>query len=170
MDFVYGSDKFYDLFFGIENSTLGDFFEVWMHWKKQESGVSEKTMKENRFLWNALLRDKEITLTPLKSLTVQDYITYFRSITKDRELTRKRFNDLKSILNGMLYLAVERGIIQDNCLKDINYRQFTYKAENTEIRPYTEEERLRIIDHLKDDDFYSLAIKLDFYLVLRIGE
>ncbi len=47
-----------------------------MHWKKQESGVSEKTMKENRFLWNALLRDKEITLTPLKSLTVQDYITY----------------------------------------------------------------------------------------------
>ena len=141
-----------------------------MHWKKQESGVSEKTMKENRFLWNALLRDKEITLTPLKSLTVQDYITYFRSITKDRELTRKRFNDLKSILNGMLYLAVERGIIQDNCLKDINYRQFTYKAENTEIRPYTEEERLRIIDHLKDDDFYSLAIKLDFYLVMRIGE
>lgn len=163
-------DKLYNHFFGIENTNLNDFFEVWMKWRQDESGVSEKTIKENRFLWNALLKDREITLIPLKSLTVQDYITYFRSITKDRQLTRKRFNDLKSILNGMLYLAVEQGIIQHNCLRDINYRQFTYKAENAEIHPYTEEERRQIIEHLTDHDFYSLAIKFDFYLVLRIGE
>lgn len=163
-------DKLYNHFFGIENTNLNDFFEVWIKWRQEESGVSEKTIKENRFLWNALLKDREITLIPLKSLTVQDYITYFRNITKDRQLTRKRFNDLKSILNGILYLAVEQGIIQHNCLRDINYRQFTYKAENTEIHPYTEEERRQIIEHLTDHDFYSLAIKFDFYLVLRIGE
>lgn len=75
-------------------------------------------------------------------------------------------------MNGILYLAVENGIIDRNCLRDINYKQFFYKAENTDITTYSEDERLRVIDYLSNihDDFYSLAILLDFYLVLRIGE
>lgn len=165
-------DKLYEHFYGIQTSTLESFFEVWMEWRKNESSASDKTIRENRFLWNALLKDQEITRIPMQELKVQDYIAYFRSITKDRKLTRKRFNDLKSILNNMLYLAVEKEILSCNCLRDINYKQFSYKAEDTETRPYTEEERQRIIEHLskKPDDFYSLAILLDFHLVLRIGE
>lgn len=163
-------NKLYEYFFGVQNVTLEQFFEIWMKWRDEETSVSKKTIKENRFLYNSLLMDNPITRIPLKDLTVQDYIKYFRSITKKRELTRKRFNDLKSIMNGMLYLAVEQGILDRNCLRDINYRQFTYKAEDPDIFPYTEEERLRIINHLDDDDFYSLAIKFDFYMILRIGE
>ncbi|MGL5436904.1 MAG: tyrosine-type recombinase/integrase [Lachnospiraceae bacterium] len=165
-------EKLYEHFYGIENATMEQYFEVWMEWRSSESSVSPKTIKENRFLWNALLKDTEITTIPLKTLKVQDYISFFRKITKGREITRKRFNDLKSIMNGILYLAVENGIIDRNCLRDINYKQFTYKAENTDISPYSEDERLRIIDYLSNihDDFYSLAILLDFHLVLRIGE
>lgn len=162
-------DKLYEHFFGIEKISMEDFFEIWMTWRDEASGVSKKTIRENRFLWNTFLKDQEITKVPLKSLTVQDYISFFRSITKDRTVTRKRFNDLKSILNGILYLAVERNIITSNCLKDINYRQFPYKAENTDVFPYTEDERLTIISHL-GSDLYSLAIKFDFYLILRISE
>lgn len=162
-------DKLYGHFFGIEQISMEDFFEIWMQWRDEASGVSKKTIKENRFLWNAFLKGREITKVPLRSLTVQDYISFFRDITKNRAITRKRFNDLKSILNGIQYLAVEQNILASNCLKDINYRQFTYKAENTDVFPYTEEERLSIINHL-GSDLYSLAIKFDFYLILRIGE
>ncbi len=130
---------------------------------------NRKSIKENRFMRNSLLRNENITIIPLKELTAKDLIIYFRNITKGRQITRKRFNDLKSIMNGILYLAVENNIIEQNCLRDINYKQFSYKAENTKITPFTEEERLLIINHL-GDDFYSLAIKLDFYLILRIGE
>ena len=72
----------------------------------------------------------------------------------------------------MLYLAVEKGILSHNCLRDINYKQFSFKAENSDVRPFTEEERLKIIETLSadSDDFYSLAILLDFHLILRIGE
>lgn len=84
-------------------------------------------------------------------------------------MTRKRFNDLKSIINGILCLPVENNIIERNCLRDINYKQPTYKAENTNITSYTEDERLQIINYLRDG-FCSLAINLDFYLILRIGE
>lgn len=165
-------DKLYNYFYGIQNSTLESFFEIWMKWREEETSTSNKTIRENRFLWNALLKEQSIVKIPLKELKVQDYITYFRNITKGRTLTRKRFNDLKSILNGMLYLAVEKGVITHNCLRDINYKQFTFKAENTDIHPFTEEERLKVINALstKTDDFYSLAILLDFHLVLRIGE
>lgn len=165
-------DKLYEHFYGIQSCSLEDFFEIWMKWRDEETSTSKKTIKENRFLWNSLLRNQEITKVPMKDLKVQDYIDYFRKITKNRQLTRKRFNDLKSILNGMLYLAVEKGIISHNCLSDINYKQFTFKAENNDVRPFTEEERRRIIDLLssRTDDFYSLAILLDFHLILRIGE
>lgn len=162
-------DKLYDQFFGATAATMETYFETWMEWREKETNVSRKTIRENRFMWNSLLKDQEITLIPLKDLTAKDLIIYFRNVTKGRQLTRKHFNDLKSIMNGILYLAVENDIIERNCLRDINYKQFSYKAENTRITPYTEEERLQIINHL-GDDFYSLAIKLDFYLILRIGE
>ncbi len=162
-------EKLYDHFFATISLTMEEYFETWMQWRATESSVTEKTTKENRFLWNALLKDQEITKVPLNSLSAKDYIHYFRIITKDRQLTRKRFNDLKSIMNGILYLAVENEVIDHNCLRDINFKQFAFKAEENNIKPYTEEERLQIINHL-GDDFYSLAIKLDFHLVLRIGE
>lgn len=162
-------EKLYDHFFLTATPTMEEYFETWMQWRATESSVTEKTIKENRFLWNALLKDREITKVPLNNLSVKDYIRYFRIITKDRQLTRKRFNDLKSIMNGMLYLAVENEVIDHNCLRDINFKQFAFKTEGNNIKPYTEDERLRIINHL-GNDFYDLAIKLDFHLVLRIGE
>ena len=70
-----------------------------------------------------------------------------------------------------IYYAIEKGIIIHNPLSEIDYRKFTYKPENNSIMPYTEEERLMILDHLKDEeDLYSLAIRLQFHLTLRIGE
>lgn len=162
-------EKLYEHFFSIENISMEKFFDIWMKWREEETCVSAKTLREYRFIWKGQLQGKDITLVPLKTLTVHDFIKFFRSITKDRTMTRKKFNNLKSLLNGMLYLAIEKGIIERNVLQDINYKQFAYKAEDAQVFPYTEEERIRIINHL-GDDFYSLAIKLDFYLIIRIGE
>jgi hypothetical protein len=112
------------------------YFETWMEWREKETSVSKKTLKENRFMWNSLLKDQDITLIPLKDLTAKNMIVYLRNITKGRQMTRKRFNDLKSIMNRLLYLAVENDSIERNCLRDINYKQFSYKAENTRVTPY----------------------------------
>ncbi|MGL5436922.1 MAG: tyrosine-type recombinase/integrase [Lachnospiraceae bacterium] len=165
-------EKLYDLHYNTDDVTMKQYFEIWMDWRARETSVTQKTISDNRFLWNAMLKDTDISKASLKLLKIQDYISYFRQITKGREITRKRFNDLKSIMNGVLYLAVENGIIDHNYLRDINYKRFTYKPENTNIAPYTEDERQQIIHHLSasTDDFYSLAILFDFHLVLRIGE
>lgn len=74
-------------------------------------------------------------------------------------------------MNGIIYYAVELEVIEHNFLRDINYRQFHYKVENNNTLPFTEIERKKIIDHLSNkDDLYSLALKLDFHLILRIWE
>jgi len=73
-------------------------------------------------------------------------------------------------MNSIVYYAIENEIVEHNHLNDINYRQFAYKPESHDTLPYSEEERKRIMSHLNDDDLYSLAIKLDFCMVLRIGE
>ncbi|MBE5981135.1 MAG: hypothetical protein E7249_18730 [Paenibacillaceae bacterium] len=100
-------DKLYDYFLGDNAATMETHFNTWMEWRENETSVSRKTLKENRFMWNSLLIDQDITLIPLKHLTAKDLIVYFRNITKGRQMTRKRFNDLKSIMSGILYLAVE---------------------------------------------------------------
>jgi hypothetical protein len=87
----------------------------------------------------------------LNDLTAKELNNYFRNITKGRQIARKRFNDLKSIINGILYLEVENEIIERNCLRNINYKLFSYKAENTKITSYIEEGCLQIINYLEDD-------------------
>ena len=162
--------KLYDFYYGISNSTLESLYPLWMDYRRNELGTKEKTIKENAYLWNAHLKGQSITQKSISSLTPIDFVTFFRSITKGRVMTRKRFNDMKSVLNGILYYAIEKGIILHNPLLDINYKQFAYKVEKSTNTPYTEDERKMLLDYVQDKDLYALAIKLDFYLVLRIGE
>ena len=116
-------------------------------------------------------KDTSISKLPIKNITVTDLITFFRSITKDGLITRKRFNDGKSILNGIYYYAIEQGYIENNPLRNINYRNFTYKPINDVSTVYTLEERQRILNYLSyEDSIYSLAIQFNFHIVARIGE
>ena len=162
--------KLYDFYFGESNSTLETLYPQWLKWREEQASVSPKTIKENSYLWNAYLKDTPISKVPIRLLKPKDFIKFFREVTKGGEVTRKRFNDMKSVLNGIIYYAIELEIIEHNYLRDINYKQFRYKAENNNILPFTEEERLKIIAHLPNDDSYSLALKFDFHMILRIGE
>lgn len=161
--------KLYEFYFGRINSSMEVLFIEWMKWRAEETGVTEKTRKENVYMWNSLLRDTDIVKVSLKNLKPKNFIVYFRHITKDGNLTRKRFNDLKSIMNGIMYYAIEDEIIFHNLIKDINYKQFIFKLEDKSMIPYNEKER-NLFLNLLEDDLLSLAIKLDFFLLLRIGE
>lgn len=162
-------DKLIDYFYGT-NMTVEKYFPKWKQFRKEYSAVTDKTRKEDEFLWNKYIKDSELAKKKIAELKVRDFKMFFRSITKNRELTRKRFNNIKSVLNGMMYLAVEEELIPHNPITDINFREFAYKAEDMNVFPYTEEERQKLLSSIGDSDLIDLAIKLDFYLVLRIGE
>lgn len=150
--------------------TFEDLFPLWIEWQRAESLVTEKTLKEDLYIFNAHLVADPLSSAPIASLNVKDYVCFFRKITRGRCMSRKRFNNLKSVMNGILFYAVEQGYINHNPLLDINYSQFKFKAVNSEVLPFSENERFEIISYLPDDNIYDLAIKLMFYLTLRIGE
>lgn len=162
--------KLYDFYFGEANSSLEILYPQWIEYRKKETSTSEKTIKEDGFIWNTHLHGEEIVSKPLKNLQPKDYISFFRKVTKGRTLTRKRFNNMKSVMNGIIYFAIEKEIITHNPLLDINYKQFSFKSEDNEVIPYSEYERMQIINSLDENNLYDAAIKLAFHLTIRIGE
>lgn len=164
--------KLYSFYFGEQNASLKDLFPEWRIWRRDHTKATNKTIKENIYLWQAYFENSDIAQRPLRSITVRDFIDFFQSMTQGGTITRKRFNDAKSVLNSLYDYAIHEEIVSHNPLSEINYRGFTFKVNKSNVTPYTKEERLAIINHLAEDrtDIYSLAIQFDFCLLLRIGE
>lgn len=164
-------DKLYEMEYGRTNSSLADLFKEWMLWRRDFTPVCDKTLKEDVNNWKRYLQDEPLAQIPLKDIFPKDFIQLFRKWTKDRQMTRKKFNNVKSLINGIYYYAIEDGIVEHNPVKDINSKQFSFKPVNNDDDVFTIEERKKLLAHLADnDDMYSLAVQLDFQLIVRIGE
>lgn len=161
-------NKLYDHFFKFN---LEGLYPDWLIWRRDFDKVSNKTIKENMFLWNTFFKDTEIVKKQITLITATDFIKFFRCLLNKEPLTRKRFNDAKSVLNGLYYYAIELGIVEHNPLKEINYRQFRFKAVNAKKEIFTLKERRLLLNYLASiNDIYSLAVQLDFYLICRSAE
>lgn len=161
----------YEYYYGRENFSFSDLFQEWLLWKRDNSNVTGKTLREYSIMWNKMLINESIVSIPLKDLKPKDFVNLFRKWTKNRTMTRKYFNNLKSILNGIFSYAIEDELVSHNPIKEINMRQFTFKPVNNDYDVFSLSERQNLLDALKKcDDIYSLAIQLDFHMVCRIGE
>lgn len=164
-------DALFDYEYGFSNASIEDLYEKWLIWKRDTTSVTGKTLKEIHFLWNKFLVHEDIIKVPLCKLRAKDFVILFRKWTKDRALTRNTFCNIKSILNGIYAYAIENEIVENNPIKEINMRQFSYKPVKNDNKVFSLADRSIMLDYLKDvDEIYSLAIQLDFYMVCRIGE
>lgn len=164
-------EKLYELEYGRLSYSINDIFTEYMCWKRDFTSSSPKTLREYTILWNNTIQNTLVTKKPICELTRKDFLEYFRIITKDRNLTRKQFNNIKSVLNGIMNYAMEQDIVSHNPIKDIDCKQFSYKPINRKNEVITIEERQKLLEYLeKDISICSLAIQFDFCMVLRIGE
>lgn len=164
-------EKLYEYLFGEENFSLEHLFPKWMMYKRDIEKANPKTLQEYRFEWKSVFAGTEITKTPLPKLTAKDFDKFFRTLTTENAMTRKRFNDRKSILNGIYSYAVLQDIVPHNPIKELNFRHYHFIPENKKVDIYTKEERAKLLKYLAtQDNIYSLAIQLDFYIIARIGE
>ena len=164
-------DILYKLEYGRINFSLADLLPEYMLWRRDYTPASDKTLKEDMTNWRRFLQNEPLAQKPLKDILPKEFIQLFRKWTKDRQVTRKQFNNVKSLLNGIYYYAIENEIVEHNPIKDINIKQFPFKPVNNDDDVFTVEERKKLLAYLADkNDIYSLAIMLDFQLVTRIGE
>lgn len=163
--------KLWELEFGRQNASLSIVYPEWLIWKRDNTSVCAKTLKEYTFIWKKFFEGLPLIEIPMKNLTAKDFLIFFREITKDRGMTKKMFTNMKSLLNGIFSYAIEQEIISCNPIRDIDCRQFSFKPVNHSDDAFTVEEREQLLKHLSgNNSIYSLAIQLDFCLVLRIGE
>ncbi|MCL2718712.1 MAG: tyrosine-type recombinase/integrase [Lachnospiraceae bacterium] len=164
-------DKLYEMEYGRLRSTMADLYPEWLLWKRDYTSLSNKSLKEYTYDWKRFMENEEIVNISLADLKVKNFTNLFRKWTKDQKLTRKHFNNIKSLLNGIYNYAIENEIVERNPVKEVDCRQFTFKPVNNSDDVFSIKERQMLLDHLKDiDDIYSLAIQFDFHVVMRIGE
>jgi len=165
-------DKLYALYFGDATTTLTQAYKEWMLWRRS-IGTCSKTLKENVNEWEHYVAASPLASKCVAKLTVNDFEEYLYAITKDYAITSKRLSNIMSVLNGIMKRCVSRGIISHNILSDVDKKIFhnRCKSGRSNKENYTLDERRQILDYLSDKtDVYSLAIRLSFYLCLRIGE
>lgn len=156
----------------LENLNLENLYQNWMIWRR-DNGTDPKTILENSNDWKRFLSNHPLRKKRIRDIELADIEDFFLSITKNHAITYKRLTNIKSVLNGVFKYAVRLKIIRHSPMADLDYKQFhtRCKPASSNKQNYTEEERKQILKYLSNKtDVYSQAIKLAFYLCLRIGE
>lgn len=122
-------EKLYDLL--EQCRTLRSLYPDWEDYCRDSLSNSEKTIREHRHIWNNQLQNEKIVDKDIKDLKTIDFLEFFRTITKHKAITKQRFKDIRSVLNGIMKYALEKEYIQNNPISAINIKQFKFKASNT---------------------------------------
>lgn len=168
--------KLYEESENLDNLTLNRLFDEWLEYKKAMTN-SANTIKRHRQHYA-----KYFESSKLHSMKLSDIDTFVlemecNRIVKEFNLTRKAWVNAKTILIGMFEYAKRKKYITENPLSDmkitVRYKQTVKKAGNTQTYNTDELEALNKYLDMKyeeTEDSVYIAVRLNFFLGLRIGE
>lgn len=163
--------KLFDFYFPVVAPSLREVYENWMVYRRDFSAVKPKTLQEATNEWKKFYANTELADTPINKIKPVQIIRFFRNVTKNREYSQKRISNAKSILNGIMMYAVEEELIEHNPVLEVNFKQFTYKPVENQNDVFSVDDVVKLLSHLEYImEPYALAIRLDFNLLIRIGE
>lgn len=162
-------DKLYEYYF---NNTLEDVYKQWVKHRSKTKIVSGKTIEEDIGIWNRFLAKSEVSQMQIAEIKPKHLMKLFQTWTGNGLITRKDFNNRKSVLNGIFRYAVLNEVITYNPITSIPCNDLKYKLPMAKKKAYTIEERAALLSYLQTlkPDAYILAIMLAFYGIFRIGE
>lgn len=162
-------EKLFNYYF---DNTLEDIYKKWVHHRSETQVVSPKTIEEDISIWNRFIAKSNIATMQISDIRPVDIMTLFQTWTGNGKITRKDFNNRKSVLNGIFRHAVINEIITHSPITDLPCNTLKFKLPTVAKKAYTVEERSMLLSYLKtlEPDAYILAIMLAFYGIFRIGE
>ena len=152
--------------------TMESLWEDYLALRKADPDVATSTIERDTYLWAKHCQDQPITRQPVQTLRASELKAFYKSRTAGRAITRKELNNLKSICNSILALAVDRDILQANPAAAVSTKDLKCKVVHNSDSVYTREERDKLLAYLdaQKPSLYSLAVSLAFCLDIRIGE
>lgn len=155
--------------------TINDLYEMWVEKRgKQsvESTIDIKTVKRDEQHWRKYYADNKLVTIPIKKITTRmndflnDSITTFK-------FSRKEFNNMKTILNAVFQIALDKELLSVNPLlnahTDVKFRSIQKKKDGSRL--YLEKEMEILDDFLyQQETMEAYTILMDFQIETRVGE
>lgn len=162
-------DKLYDYYF---LSSLTTVYKDWIRYLSKTETVTPKTIEENTSIWRRFLANEKIATMQVAEIKPRHIKELFETWTGNGKITRKDFNNRKSVLNGIFSYAFWNEKIAYNPVKEFSNSQFKFKMPNAVKKAYTVEQRSMLLNYLEtlEPDAYVLGIMLAFHGIFRIGE
>ncbi|SEK64831.1 Site-specific recombinase XerD [Butyrivibrio sp. ob235] len=166
-------DRMYAYLFGENNHTIRALYDTALESKRTDLDISSLTIDRYQQLWNKYYDHSTIAEQSIKDIKASELKLFFKKICAGRTLSRKAFNNVKSIMNMVYDLAVESDILTDNLSRSLNCKDLKFKAVDNSNKRYTDEDRdaiLEVLKAMKHKSGYEYGIELMFCLCIRIGE
>ena len=168
--------EYYESIYGIKQS-LQTIYKDWLTSKKNSTSMNNA--KKLQYVWDKFYKNNSISNVPLADLTAGYIKDFLFAELSARELTKKQYNEMESLLNSMLDYAVDKEYIAINKARSVS-RPSDNKFRIPETKPteeivYTEltkKEAIRNAEELfeRTGNTAYLAVCLNFTLGLRVGE
>ena len=157
-----------------QNPTVGVVFYWYLERKEKLNGTSAGTIERNIVEFNQFF--SPIRQMPVSELTEWDWIDFLEGLPEAHRMTRKRFNECKGIVRGMLKYCLRRSLVDIDISKmfdkiEVGRKAFHDPRKRDEDDVYPEEDAERLIRYLENHkDGHALAVALMYYGGLRLGE
>lgn len=167
---IYFEESYLDKF------TFSDLFSEWLEYKKTVTD-SPNTIKRHEQHYRRYFERSELHNTPARQIDTLLLESECNRLVKEYHMSRKEWNNVKTILLGCFEYAVRKKYITDNPMDNVKilvkYRQVVKKSGSTETYNTEELEALnKYLDKMyaETEDVAFLAVKINFLLGLRVGE
>ena len=157
--------------------SLRVIYKDWIEFKEAETSYAN--VYKIQHFWKRYYKDDKIIDVPLKDLTVGKIKGFLLRNINTKELTKKQYKDMKSVINMMLDYAVEHEYVEGNNanrvkgIRDNKFRKPVQKPVREVV--YMNDIQAEVVS--KAEKLFEetgntayLAICLNFTLGLRVGE
>ena len=160
----------------LDKFKFSDLFQEWLTYKESITSSPNTIMRHRqhyrRYFEKSALHDKNIAR--IDDLFLE---TECNRIVKSFNLTRKEWNNVKTILNGMFDYATRKHYLQTDPMEKVRifvkFRQVVKKSGSTQTYNTQELQDLHLyLDRMfaETGDSVFLCIKFNFLAGLRVGE
>lgn len=160
----------------LDNLNFSDLFSEWLEYKKTVTD-SPNTIKRHKQHYKRYFENSKLHDMPVNKIDTLLLESECNRLVKEYNMSRKEWNNVKTILIGCFEYAARKSYITDNPMNDVKilvkYRQVVKKTGKSETYNTEELENLnRYLDtmYAETSDVAFLAVKINFLLGLRVGE
>ena len=162
---------------GEEKENLEAVYPKFIEYKYLSSEKS--TANKLQWFWNTYYKDRTIIKVELSKMTVGDLSDWLLELIDKRNLTKKRYLEVKGLMNQLYDYCISHNMVQINLPRQLGMPSKNVFVE-TEAKPeeeiiYSSDTKSEVIKEAlaqfnKTKNTAYLAICLNFNLGLRIGE